>query len=284
MIRRHVPALPLAILLFVSYPAAAQEAADANRACTADSTACPLDQRYHSQLEQAQKLGARLYRQDLAAWLTTDALLAAGAFNGPSPGKALGWLTQDRDDGTWVGYFAEIEGAPQVFAQATLVKDSRQVVGATRLDQPRPATPRELHQLAARDTALAQNPLRCTDAPFNTVVLDDANDFVPGIQVFLLSAMTNDALPMGGYHQFRLSEDGSKVIDHYAQTRSCINESRRGLPNASALAITHLTSPTPTAFHVFMSLQYERPIYVGTTENGAMWKVEGTRISEVEDE
>lgn len=280
---RIAPALSLAWLLFVSHHVQARASAPPSPSpdCSSSSASCTPAERYRDDIAQAQALGARLYRQDQAAWLTTDALRDAGAFAEPLPGQAAGWLTRDRDDGTWVGYFTQIDGVPHVFAEAVLPTDSQQVVGAVRLSTPRAATARERSQLLARDTALAQNALRCTNPPFNTVILDGPGEPAEAIQVFLLSSMTNEEFSLGGYHQFDISADGTQVLKHFAQTRGCVNNDTRELRQLAGLNISHLTSPAPTAFHVFMNLQFQVPLYVYTTSNKVSWKVENGVISQL---
>ncbi len=272
-------------LLMLAIPALAQEGRPANPSVPACDTAlavesCAPNARYRDAIEHAESLGMRLFRHDTAAWLTTDALRDAGAFES-IPGRGAGWLTEDRDDGIRVGYFSEIDGQPAVFAEATLARESRQVLGAQRLAHPRPATVHQRQQLAARATAIATNPLRCTDAPFNTIILDADAGATPGIQVFLLSAMTDTSLPLGGFHRFRTSSDGARVIEHYAQTRGCLVGDAGKVNELAAMTVSHLTSPTPTEFHVFASLTYDKPVLVLTMENGLLWIVDRGAISEL---
>jgi len=45
-----------------------------------------------------------------------------------------------------------------------------------------------------------------------------------------------------------------------------------------AFVVSHLTSETPTQFHVFMSLSYGKPIHVTTVDNKLLWVVDGGKI------
>jgi hypothetical protein len=66
---------------------------------------------------------------------------------------------------------------------------------------------------------------------------------------------------LGGFHEFTTPEKGGKM-KHFAQTNSCIE---LPLPkNGIGFMVSHLRSNTPTLFHVFASLSYERPVYVKT--------------------
>ena len=49
------------------------------------------------------------------------------------------------------------------------------------------------------------------------------------------------------------------------------------------MMVTHLLDPQPTEIHVFISLNTDSPLYVGTTENRYLWKVSKGRISLVSD-
>jgi hypothetical protein len=119
----------------------------------------------------------------------------------------------------------------------------------------------------------------CTKHPPNTVVAEFEEDGVPEILVFVMSAWADsDLAPLGGYHMYRVSHDGGEVLDHFSQTRSCPVASSKELQESDSLMVSHIDSATPTMFHVFMSLQYRKPIYVATTQNDLLWKVDRNRI------
>ena len=48
-------------------------------------------------------------------------------------------------------------------------------------------------------------------------------------------------------------------------------------PRAKSYEVSHLRSNTPTLFHVFANLSYERPVYVKI--GSRTWKVDGGRIT-----
>jgi hypothetical protein len=79
--RRTVPGLlALSIALFAS-PAFAADA--------------PIPAELRADVARAEAVGALIYRHDQAAWHTSDALLAARAFEDP-PGAGRGWLTLEQ--------------------------------------------------------------------------------------------------------------------------------------------------------------------------------------------
>ena len=75
------------------------------------------------------------------------------------------------------------------------------------------------------------------------------------------------------------SEVGERVIGGYEQTKRCLSFVPDNKRKADWLAVSHLTSATPTMFHVFMSLQYKTPVVVFTTQNRLLWKVDGGEVS-----
>ena len=68
-----------------------------------------------------------------------------------------------------------------------------------------------------------------------------------------------------------------KVVgsDVTTSTRTCFNA---GPPpaNAAAAWVTHLLSPAPTEFHVYLALKHNKPIYVGTSVG--LWVVEEGKV------
>src|SRR5207342_281680 len=89
-----------------------------------------------------------------------------------------------------------------------------------------------------------------------------------------MSSWTDDVAAIGGHHRFRVSADGKTVIEHFKQTHVCLNADNARMKDSTALPITHITSPTPTSLHAFLSRQFQRPLYVLTTQNDIFWKVD----------
>jgi hypothetical protein len=46
----------------------------------------------------------------------------------------------------------------------------------------------------------------------------------------------------------------------------------------AGLMLTHLLDPAPTEIHVFLSLAHRVPLWVMTTQNQYLWRVEHGRI------
>jgi hypothetical protein len=79
-------------------------------------------------------------------------------------------------------------------------------------------------------------------------------------------------------------KDGMVFGRHYKVTGENVSISTKGCvvvppgPNNSVAAyITHLLSPAPTEFHVYLSLALGRPIFVGTSQG--VWSVRDGKIA-----
>ncbi len=246
--------------------------------------ACNIPEDLQEQVGLSQYFGGQLRMHDSAAWLTTDSLKEAGAFKAKKlPGPMQGWLTFEEGNSINVRYYAKKENEIVAFARADLDKVSVKAGNNEILKTPIAATEAELAMLAALSAAKSLKLLNCT-GPFNSVVLPFSNKNQKEIWVYLFSPWTNKVAPLGGHHLLRYSEDGKNLISQYSQTKGCINNDNTHIDDKSmaALMITHITSDTPTEMHVFMSLQYRKPIYVMTINNGITWLVERNKISVLE--
>lgn len=240
---------------------------------------CTIPMKYRQDVLMAELVGRAIRLHDMAAWLTTDALQEKQAFaNLPASWVGKGWVTREHDGGVDVHYVSNVDGHDAAIAGGTLQLEPFKVVDAAALSPPKPLDEREQRLLRARELALGQNFGLCTKAYPNVASFEFDEDGRKQILVFVMSAWVDEA-PLGGYYMVRVSEDGSRVLDTFAQTRGCLTTPNDKLNGIEALSVTHLTSATPTMFHVFMSLQYRKPIYVGTAENGLMWKVDNGNIS-----
>lgn len=133
----------------------------------------------------------------------------------------------------------------------------------------------------ARATAERSSVDRC-DVPYRSIVLDEAENNASNIAVYLIASPPVTAGIMGGRH-FRVetNSEGTQVVSVTPSTRGCLLiPTNQGLPAGATpvgVTISHVLSPAPTEFHVFLSLLHNKPVYVGT-EVGT-WKVDGGAIS-----
>lgn len=240
--------------------------------------ACEIPLRYQQDVSLAEWIGKAIRRHDMAAWLTTDALVEKKAFE-DLQGEGRGWLTLEDDRGIDVRYFAGHEGRIDAIAAARLELEPFKVVQARKLSPPDPISSRERRLMHAKALALQSEGMNlCTKHAPNTVVFEFNENGKPEILVFVMSAWTDDAAPLGGYHMFRVSEDGESIVNHFAQTKACPMAEASRLKDMEALMVSHTTSAAPTMFHVFMGLQYRKPLYVSTTQNGLLWRVDRGQI------
>lgn len=294
MIRTCWQASLLALSFMVSGPPDAQagkpehacKAADALPADANDESrriVCEIPAKYQRDVFMAQTIGAGIRRHDMAAWLTTDALQEIEAFKNVE-GTGRGWLTIEDEDGIDVRYFTQDRSGTHAVAAARLGFEPFKVDGARKLSPPAAMSERERRLMQAKMLALSSENLGvCTNAAPNTVVLENEENGIREILVFVMSAWTEDVVPLGGYHMFRVSEDGSSINSRYSQTDDCPIVAAKQLAKQGSLRLKHRNSATPTMFHVFMSLQYRKPILVSTTQNGLSWRVDQGRISLIDE-
>lgn len=224
--------------------------------------------------------GALIYAYDKAAWHGSDDLAARlpGA-----PGKIGGWIVDgpadaprlvffDRDQADPKAvYVADFEGTRLVSSRVLGDGDDRALSAARKA------------MIAARraaSAALVKSKARlCKDSPFNTVVLPPAAPGGSTLVYFLTPQTDLKSIPMGGHYRVEVTAEG-KAGKPRPFTNSCMEMplEREG-ERPEALMLTHLLDRTPTEIHVFSSLAAALPIYVSTTKNGALWAVEGRRIS-----
>jgi hypothetical protein len=252
-----------------------------NTGDSARRIACNIPTDLQEKIAKAEVIGIELRKHDLAAWKTSDTFINAKAFKS-LPGEMLGWLSVDANNSINVRYFVKKKDSIGVFAEAgmdlqTLQSDKGNIYPALR-----PASHQELAMLQARRNAFSAKRLNCSDAPFNSVILpfkgNDTQNGIEEIHVYLLSPWTDSNIPLGGHHLIKFKADGKEIISEFSQTKACLNNDPKKLKNIAAFMASHITSDTPTEIHVFMSLQYKKPIYVTTPANQITWKVEDGSI------
>lgn len=245
--------------------------------------ACTIPLRYQEDVSMAEIVGRAIRLHDAAAWVTSDALVERHVLdNIPKDGVGEGWITQQEDGAVLVKYVARAQERDVAFASARLQLSPWQVKDVQALKPPEPLDASEHELVEARALALRQEGLFvCSPGRPNVAMFRWEENGRREILVFVMSAWSDDA-PLGGYHLIRVSEDGTRVLDRFAQTRGCITTPRAELQKTEALMVSHLTSATPTMFHVFMSLQFRKPMFVATTQNGLLWLVDKGRISLME--
>ena len=225
-------------------------------------------------LAKVQRLGQALYDQDIAAARGTDALLAR--FNGQPPADLAGWIVLGEGRNQTVRFLArEGDGFRAAFDIPVRSGRAGDVVEVTDTTLP----PDQLAMFRARMTAANHiGALRCTQR-YNAVVLDDPDS--DGWLVWLLASTDqSNQLIMTGHYRFRISADGSEVLQRDQLSASCIIQTVDPAQGQLAgLNISHIVSPQPVETHVFTSLLYRLPIYVVAGDK--LYAVEGARVREI---
>lgn len=273
-----------ALLLLAALPATALAAAD-----TAPPPACPgiatlpegatdEDRRITCEIPgplrreviDAELRGHRLRNHDLAAWLSTDALQELHAFDDLG-GKPNGWVTTEIEGGIGIRYFLrQDDGQLFAFASAVLDGERMEIRDAKPLKPLEPADARELRLLKARATALAEDRLQCTST-VNTVILEEPG--LDQVRVYVFSAWNEQAAPLGGHSRLLVSSDGSKLLDSFQQTKTCLNYPSK-LDPKGMLLVSDLHSGPPSELQVFLQRQYGVPLVVRTFDEDMVWKID----------
>ena len=117
------------------------------------------------------------------------------------------------------------------------------------------------------------------DYDYKTVFVADG---WPGVDYVYFIGTSNDAdtLVWGRHYRVEVEHATGKVLSVLPATKSCLAMSlTAGLPAGAKLvspAITHLLSPAPSEFHVFLSLSLGLPLSVMTSYG--IWTVEAGKI------
>lgn len=228
-------------------------------------------------LEKVSAMGQAIYRQDIAAWVSTDALLAHLAGAPPPPGMA-GWIVIDGGDSQRVRYLRR-DGDDLKAAFDVIVQNGRagpvQVVDELLSEA-------EKAQFRARTTA-AENigRLRCSQQ-MNTVVLDDPDS--DGWLVWLLTPMPDGGeIPIGGHYRFRISADGGTVLRRDQLSNTCFfaDPPPEGQRENAMLFYTQIVSKGPVETQVFLSIQNQVTLVIVAGDR--FYSVGGARIADITD-
>lgn len=223
-------------------------------------------------LRTLEQLGGTIYRQDRAAWLASDALMAK--VKDPAKEKILGWVVEGHGDADTVRFLRDTGQGPEAGFD---VEVTAKGAGPVTTPTDRALTDEERAAFAARMTAAKVAPKPCAGT-FNSVVAKDPTG--DGWLVWLLSpAPAKNAIPVGGHYRFSISADGKTIRQVDALSASCLALASGQAPPGGKVAgviASHVVSPTPVETHVFLSLAYRQPLYVLTGDR--FWRVQDGRI------
>ncbi len=227
-------------------------------------------------LRRAELLGRTIYQKDVLAARATDIMMARGSASDKA--RIGGWVTVP-DNGAWVVYFFDRSRRNPAILQEVNFPDSSGAGGEIGEPGRRP----DLEGLAvamfrARQRALTA-PYQACSRSYNSVVLPAELAGDEGWYVYLLAATTQrNMVVLGGHVRVQVSAAGTEILNVKEFTRSCLNIPIKD--NAVGLMVTHLVDDYPAETHVFASLLYRMPLYVGTRSDN--WIVENGSVRRAE--
>lgn len=229
-------------------------------------------------LETIESLGRAIQRQDAAAWVASDALMAK--VRNPASQHLLGWIVVSLGEAQRVRFLRDAGNGLEAGYDVDVAPN-----GKTSLSEPddRRLTDVEKAMWAARSTALAGLAGEATCRPgYNTVVLKDPEQ--AGWLVWALAPMPSaNVFPVGGHYRFSISADGTRILRRDALSASCMTMDPKaaGSPGRqpAAFGVSHIVSPTPVETHVLVHLQSGMPMIIGA--GGRMWGLDKGRIRDM---
>ncbi|MFT4254925.1 MAG: hypothetical protein QM608_20880 [Caulobacter sp.] len=224
-------------------------------------------------LPQIEAFGAAIYRQDIAAWLATDALVAkVPDLQGAG---VKGWLVEDDGKAATVRFLRDVGTGLEIGYD--IVVDGK---GAGPVTEPavRKLTDDERLMFSARQAAIAAKPSSCRPGYNTAIVRDPQGD---GFIVWLLApSPAAGAIPFGGHYRVTVAGDGRTVTRVDALSASCLlldRDAKDAKGDPVMMYATHIVSPTPVESHVFLSLLYKLPLAIGTGPD-EIWLVDQGRV------
>lgn len=220
-------------------------------------------------LSETERLGWQIYLHDQAAWKATDAFLRSD----PDMTGMQGYITEQRSPDTVLVRFIGTCGdelCPRFDVTVTGESvDVQQVRGAL--------TESQTASFRARQLAVNSGYRMCTPN-YNSVVLETEHLGERAWRIYLLAASREpDTLVLSGHHRFLASGDGRHLIEREPLSNGCMVGTAPA--EIAAPFVTHVLHDLPQETHVFTSLDYRMPLFVGT-ETG-LYKIEGASIEQV---
>jgi len=235
----------------------------------------PMTKAEIADLKGALERGLDLYRYDQAAWHTTDTLLEDIA----DPGKKgiHGWVVTSVENGMQVTYWKPTGDSFEAVYSA--IYNGSEVVSRT-VHTPSNATLTSSQLALVRASRVPETGklMRCSDKPFNTVIMPSGKNSGSIYVYFLTPYNVLNEIPFGGHYRFEVLD--GEVLEQRAFTKSCIALSLTGEQNDKgepiAVGISHSLDPTPTEVHVFSMFTARVPLYVVTISPKRTWVVEAS--------
>jgi hypothetical protein len=225
-------------------------------------------------LREIESKGYDIYIHDFMAATATNVVSIERLQNS----SARGWIVVQDGDGWKVRFVGECdESICSSFDVAFNLEEKS--ARLTEFEVPEIIPDAQVAQWNARQLALDSEVQRCSET-YNTVVLEGQDGTEPVWVVYLLAATRDpNIVVLGGHHRITVSADGARIIRNEPLTKACLQLPKS--PDSAALMVTNSISQEPLETHVFSSLLYRIPLYVGT--DLGVFAVEGNQIRFVEE-
>jgi hypothetical protein len=242
----------------------------------------PIPQEWRPQVKKAEDLGREIYLLDKVSAIGTDELMKhVPDLRGAGLGGYLPVREADDNlrpkDSFMVTFFTK-EDPPRISYQVRVPIRVHSVPEFEGFDPPKAGTPSFLSLVRARQAAIAALPP--VSQPMNPVILPGSANGEKGILVYLLAGTTkHDTAVFGRHFRVLMPDQGTSPTYVMPLSKSVLEMSTRG-PEGSkpeGLMVTHLVSDLPLETHVFVSLLFHLPVYVGTRTG--VWRVDGDKIA-----
>lgn len=269
---RNLSLTLLAVILLFSHSPAVSHANDLSLAAASPVASVDAPIRQFS-LATVERLGKEMYQQDSAAARATDILFQEVRNLADYPIR--GWLVAKEDAGYVIVFVGEYDGEMRAVFE---VRPDTPRSKRFHETGPRPLTPDEAGQFAARRNTFELIQHYCSDN-YNTLILPDPES--DSHLIYWIAATTDpDLLHLGGHYRFTLSGDWATILHADSLSKSCLTLNRKNRPERAAFFTTHLLSETPLETHVFMQLQNGMPFLVQTGKDTA-WAIDKGKISPI---
>lgn len=229
----------------------------------------------------AERLGRELFEQERRVAIASD--LVGENFDIEAE-HIVGYITSGDPQHLVVRYLRRVE---QHYEAAVDALFANLLLPTLQVPSDPALTPAQTAQAAARGQVAADVSSRC-DGRYNTLVVPD-----PDGKRMLVYAIADSADPaklmLGGHVRFTFSADGQDLESAEPLATSCTAGPRKLLQEAAdthgeaGLSVRNLLATTPLESQVLLSLLYDLPLFVVTSDL-KMWEVAQGKMRVVRDQ
>lgn len=232
-------------------------------------------------LDEAVRRGRLIFEYDRAAAVSSDEMRRLMTQEQMNPSR--GWVVEPIDTGLRVTYYGLEGDTPYEVAVVDVIGDrvTRSVIA--EVVERAPLSELGQRMAAARSLALttanaAGYGLCAGPRPHTVVLPPDAHGMM---SVYILTPQNDpDIYPVGGHFRVDVDSNG-EVAQHRRFLNTCLSqdlslEGSGGRPEG--FYMSHLLDPTPTEIHVLVAHWTGIPMYLLTSENRRVWRVQPDRI------